>query len=189
MHSLSRNWWLVALRGLLLVLFGLAALTRPGITLTVLALWVGAGFLVNGAFALGAAIVGHDVEGRGWLALEGVLGVVAGFVTFVYPGLTQLVLLWMLAGWAILSGFTEIAAAVQFRRVISNEWMLGLVGALSVAFGVLLIARPFAGLLTLALLIGWFAILYGAALIAFGVRLRNLRSWLGDDAGGLSARL
>ena len=170
----SRLWWMVALRGLLLLLFGLAAVFWPGVTLTVLVLWIGAGFLVNGVIALVAAIAGRDVEGRGWLVIEGLLGLLAGIVTFVYPGITQIVLLWLVAGWAIFSGIAQIAAAVQFRKVIRGEWLLGLAGALAIVFGVLVIARPAVGLLTVALLIGWFAILYGVALLALGFRLRGL---------------
>jgi len=177
---LSRYWWMVALRGLLLLLFGLAAIAWPGVTLTVLVLWIGAGFLVNGALVLGAAIVGRDVQGRGWMALDGLLGIGVGILTFLYPGITGLVLLWLVAGWAILSGALQIAAAVQFRKVIRGEWMLGLAGALGIVFGVLLIARPGVGLLTLALLIGWFALFYGALLIALGFRLRGLAGRLGD---------
>ena len=173
MLILSRYWWMVALRGLLLLLLGLAAVLWPGATLTVLVLWIGAGFLVNGVLALAAAVAGRDVEGRGWLILEGVLGIVAGILTFLYPGITGLVLLWLVAGWAIVSGMLQIAAAVQFRKVIRGEWMLALAGVLAIAFGVLLIARPGAGLLTLALLIGWFAIFYGVVLIALGFRLRG----------------
>jgi uncharacterized membrane protein HdeD (DUF308 family) len=178
---LSRYWWMVALRGLLLLLFGLAAVLWPGATLTVLVLWIGAGFLVNGVLALAAAIAGRDVEGRGWLILEGVLGIGAGILTFLYPGITGLVLLWLVAGWAIVSGVLQIAAAVQFRKVIRGEWMLGLAGGLAIAFGVLLIARPGAGLLTLALLIGWFAIFYGVVLIALGFRLRAFARRLGGE--------
>jgi uncharacterized membrane protein HdeD (DUF308 family) len=177
---LSRYWWMVALRGLLLLLFGLAAIAWPGVTLTVLVLWIGAGFLVNGALVLGAAIVGRDVQGRAWMALDGLLGIGAGILTFLYPGITGLVLLWLVAGWAILSGVLQIAAAVQFRKVIRGEWMLGLAGALGIVFGVLLVARPGVGLLTLALLIGWFALFYGALLIALGFRLRGLADRLGD---------
>jgi uncharacterized membrane protein HdeD (DUF308 family) len=180
MLMLSRYWWMVALRGLLLLLFGLAAIAWPGATLTVLVLWIGAGFLVNGALVLGAAIVGRDVQGRGWMLVDGLLGIGAGILTFLYPGITGLVLLWLVAGWAILSGALQIAAAVQFRKVISGEWMLGLAGALGIVFGVLLIARPGVGLLTLALLIGWFALFYGVLLIALGFRLRGLADRLGD---------
>ena len=181
MLMLSRYWWMIALRGLLVLLFGLAAIFWPGVTLTVLVLWIGAGFLVNGAFVLGAAIVGRDVQGRGWLLLDGLLGIAAGVLTFLYPGITGLVLLWLVAGWAIVSGVLQIAAAVQFRKVIRGEWMLALAGALAIAFGVLLIARPGAGLVTLALLIGWFAIFDGVVLIALGFRLRGLASVLGGE--------
>ena len=113
MLMLSRYWWMVALRGLLLLLLGLAAVLWPGATLTVLVLWIGAGFFVNGVLALAAAIAGRDVEGRGWMILEGVLGIGAGILTFLYPGITGLVLLWLVAGWAIVSGMLQIAAAVQ----------------------------------------------------------------------------
>jgi uncharacterized membrane protein HdeD (DUF308 family) len=174
MLRFSRYWWMVALRGLLLLLLGLAAIFWPGVTLTVLVIWLGAGFLVNGAFALGAAIMGRDVAGRGWLVLDGLLGIAAGIVTFLYPGITQVVLLWLVAGWAILSGILQIAAAVRFRRVIRGEWLLGLAGALTIVFGVLLVARPVVGLLTIALLLGWFAVFYGVVLIALGFRLRGL---------------
>ena len=177
----SRLWWMVALRGLLLLLFGLAAVFWPGVTLTVLVLWIGAGFLVNGVFALVAAVAGRDVEGRGYLLIDGALGILAGIVTFMYPGITQIVLLWLVAGWAIFSGIAQIAAAVQFRKVIRGEWLLGLAGALAIVFGLLLVARPAVGLLTVALLIGWFAILYGAALLALGFRLRGVLQRL---AGG-----
>ncbi|MFL5517333.1 MAG: HdeD family acid-resistance protein [Gemmatimonadales bacterium] len=170
----SRFWWMVVLRGVLLLLLGVAALRWPGATLAVLVLWIGAGFLVNGVFALVAALAGRDVEGRGWLVLEGALGVLAGLVTLMNPGFTGIVLLWLLAGWAILSGIIQVVAAVRFRRVIRGELFLGLAGVLAILFGVLLVARPAAGLVALAFLLGWFAIFYGVVLIALGLRLRRL---------------
>ncbi|HEU4697797.1 MAG TPA: DUF308 domain-containing protein [Gemmatimonadales bacterium] len=187
MLSLTRNWWLVALRGLLLLLLGLAALFWPGITLAVLVIWVGAALFVNGLIALAVAIAGRDVEGRAWLVIEGVLGILAGIFTFIYPGLTQFALLWVVAAWAIVAGIAQVAAAIQFRKVIQGEWLLGLAGVLAIVFGVLLFVYPIAGLVTLALLIGWFAILYGAALIALGVRLRGLRDTLGAGLGTTTA--
>ena len=177
----SRYWWMVALRGLLLLLLGLAAIFWPGVTLTVLVLWLGAGLLVNGAFALAAAIMGGDVEGRGWLVLDGLLGILAGIATFIYPGVTQVVLLWLIAAWAILSGIFQIIAAVRLRRMIRGEWLLGLAGVLAIAFGVMLVGWPQAGLLTIALLLGWFAVFYGVALIALGFRLRRVFRGLGGE--------
>jgi uncharacterized membrane protein HdeD (DUF308 family) len=173
MLSLAHNWWLVAVRGLLLLILGFLALIWPGATLAVLVLWVGAALLVTGVLELAAAAAGRELEGRGWMALVGILGIVAGLITFFYPAITQFALLVVVASWAIVNGIAEIAAAVRFRRVIRGEWFLGLAGLLSIAFGVLLLARPVAGLLALALLFGWFAILYGAALTALGFRLRG----------------
>ena len=176
----SPFWWMVVLRGVLLLLLGAAALRWPGATLAVLVLWIGAGFLVNGVIALVAALAGRDVEGRIWLVLEGLLGVAAGLVTFMNPGITGIVLLWVLAGWAILSGIVQVAAAVRFRRVIRGELFLGLAGVVAILFGLLLVARPGAGLLALAFLLGWFAIFYGVVLIALGLRLRRLLRELQD---------
>ena len=176
----SRFWWMVVLRGALLLLLGVAALRWPGATLAVLVLWIGAGFLVNGAFALVAALAGRDVEGRTWMVVEGLLGIAAGLVTFMNPGITGVVLLWLLAGWAILSGIVQLVAAIRLRRVIQGELFLGLAGVVAILFGVLLIARPGAGLVALAFLLGWFAIFYGVVLIALGLRLRRLVRELQD---------
>jgi uncharacterized membrane protein HdeD (DUF308 family) len=187
MLALARRWWLFALRGALLVLFGIAALVWPGITLTVLVLYLGALLLINGVFALVAAIFGTDLGGRGWLALEGALGIIAGVGTWLWPGITQLALLWLIAAWAIATGIAEIAAAIHLRRVIRGEWLLGVAGALSVLFGLLLVFRPLVGLVTLALLLGGYAILFGVLLLALGFRLRGLRERLEHGAAG-SAR-
>lgn len=189
MLSLAHNWWLVAVRGLLLVVLGFLALIWPGATLAVLALWVGAALLVSGVLALVAAAAGRELEGRGWMALGGILGIVAGLITFFYPGLTQFALLVVVASWAIVSGVSEIAAAVRFRRVIRGEWFLGVAGALSIAFGILLFARPVAGLLALALLFGWFAIFYGASLTALGFRLRSWQKRLEHEFEAAPARV
>jgi uncharacterized membrane protein HdeD (DUF308 family) len=189
MLSLARNWWLVALRGLLLIILGLLALIWPGATLAVMVLWVGAGLLVTGVLALAAAGAGRGLEGRGWMAVAGILGIVAGLITFFYPTITQFALLVVVASWAIVNGIVEIAAAVRFRRVIRGEWLLGLAGVLSIAFGVLLVARPVVGLLALTLLFAWFAILYGAALTALGFRLRGWQQRLEHGFEAASARV
>ncbi|HET7424721.1 MAG TPA: DUF308 domain-containing protein, partial [Gemmatimonadales bacterium] len=114
------------------------------------------------------------------MVIEGLLGIAAGLVTFMNPGITGVVLLWLLAGWAILSGIVQLVAAIRLRRVIQGELFLGLAGVVAILFGVLLIARPGAGLLALAFLLGWFAIFYGVVLIALGLRLRRLVRELQD---------
>jgi uncharacterized membrane protein HdeD (DUF308 family) len=168
------NWWVLALRGVLAVLFGLLALIAPIATLTVLVLFWGAFALVDGIFAIVAAFRVAGGRGRWWLIIEGVLGILAGIVTFLYPGLTALVLLYIIAFWAILIGVMRIVTAISLRREIENEWLMILGGVLSVIFGILLIVLPGPGLLSLTWLIGIWALIFGIALIALAFRVRNM---------------
>ena len=167
----NRMWWALLLRGIAAVLFGLAALFWPNETLWVLIVFFGAYALVSGAFAIAAGIA--DSSRRWLLITEGVLGVVAGLIAFFWPGLTALVLLYVIAGWAIFTGILEIMTAISLRREIDNEWMMILGGALSVLFGVLLAVLPGVGLLSLTWLIGIYALIFGVAFIVLGFRVRS----------------
>ncbi len=175
---LSRNWWALALRGLAAILFGILAFAWPGITLFVLILFFGAYMLVDGIFAIVAAVRAAGDEARWWLMLlEGILGVVVGLVAFFWLGLTALALLYLIAAWAIVTGIMEIAAAIRLRREVVGEWALILGGALSVLFGVLLVVIPArAGLLSLTWLIGAYAVVFGVLLVVLAFRLRNAPS-------------
>src|SRR5215210_2375033 len=160
---IAGNWWALLIRGIAAVLFGLAALLWPGLTLYVL-IFFGAYALVDGVLAIVAGIRG--TEGRRWLLLsEGILGVLAGLIAFFYPGITALVLLYVIAFWAILTGVLEVVMAISLRREIENEWLMGLGGALSVLFGMVLAVLPGVGLLSLVWLIGIYAIVFDVALI------------------------
>jgi len=177
LETLKRGWWLLVLRGVVAVLFGVVAFAWPGLTAEALVLVFGAYALVNGIFTLGLAIrAPSGTPGRGTLLLLGLLGAAAGILTFVYPGNTALALLWVIAFWAIFTGVVEIAAAIQLRKLLTNEWALLLSGILSVVFGVLVIARPNAGALSILWLIGTYAILYGIMLLTIAIRLRSLAS-------------
>ncbi len=173
--SLSRNWWTLALRGLVAVVFGLMAWVWPDLTVHALVLLFGAYALVDGIFALISVLTGGGRRGRWeWLLLEGIGGVIIGLVTMVWPSLTALALLYLIAAWAVVTGVFEIAAAIELRRTIDNEWLLGIGGAASILLGVLLIAFPGTGALAVVWLIGAYAILFGLILIGLGWRLRNL---------------
>ena len=173
---LARNWWALALRGLLAVLFGVAAFVWPGITLGALVVLFGAYALVDGVFAIVAAIRAAGREMRWWpLVVEGLVGIGVGVLTFAWPGITALALLYLIAGWAIITGIFEIAAAVRLREVIEGEWLLGLGGVASVLFGVAIALFPGAGALALVWMIGAFAVFFGIVLIGLGLRLRGLR--------------
>ena len=169
---LAGNWWALLLRGIAAVLFGLAALFWPGLTLFVLIVFFGAYALVDGILAIMAGIRGS--EGSRWLLLaEGVVGVLAGLVAFFWPGMTALVVLFVISAWASVTGLLKVVMAIAFRRKIENEWLMGLSGVLSVVFGVILGVLPGVGLLSLVWLVGIYALIFGVALIVLGFRARG----------------
>ena len=177
LETMKRGWWFLVLRGIFAVLFGVLAFVQPGITLEALVLLFGAYSLVNGVFTLALAFrAPKGMSGKGTLVFLGLLGIAAGILTFFYPGITALSLLWVIAFWAILTGIFEIVAAVKLRKELSNEKLLVLSGALSVAFGVIAILMPNAGALSIVWLIGTYATLFGVLLLTLAFRMRALVS-------------
>jgi uncharacterized membrane protein HdeD (DUF308 family) len=172
---LAGNWWALLVRGLAAVLFGLAALFWPGLTLLVLVTFFGAYALVDGIFALVAGLRGSEARRRWLLLAEGVLGVLAGLITFFWPGITALVLLYIIAFWAIFTGILEVMIAISLRREIENEWLMALSGVLSILFGLALAVLPGVGLLSLVWLMGVYALVFGIALVVLGFRVRGHR--------------
>ena len=179
LETLSRHWWAVALRGVAAIVFGVLALVWPGITVFALVIVFGAYALVDGAFTLAAAFGNRDggrTRGsRAWLLARGIAGILTGIIAAVWPGITALALLWVIALWAMVTGVLDIVAAFQLRKEMRREWLLALSGALSVLFGVLLVVWPAAGVLTLIVLIGIAAIAFGITLLMLGLRLRRER--------------
>ncbi|HKQ66440.1 MAG TPA: HdeD family acid-resistance protein [Methylomirabilota bacterium] len=175
MAWLARNWWAIALRGVAAVVFGILALLLPGTTLAALVLLFGAYAIVEGVFSLMAAVRGRTDEPRWLLALQAIVSMAAGFVTVLWPGLTALVLLYVIAAWALVIGVLQIVAAVRLHSRIRGEGWLVLSGILSVIFGVLMMWAPGAGALALVLWIGSYAIVFGALLIVLAFRLRGGR--------------
>lgn len=171
---LTRNWGWIALRGAVAVLFGLLTLFRPGITLATLIMLFGAYALFDGIFMVISAIANRHGEPRwGTLLFGGLLGIAAGVVTFTWPGLTAVILLSVIAAWAILMGIFEVAAAIRLRKQLDGEWALIFAGLLSVAFGFFVVMRPRTGALAVVLWIGLYALMSGIALLSLGFRLRN----------------
>jgi uncharacterized membrane protein HdeD (DUF308 family) len=173
LHALARNWWLILLRGVCAVIFGVLTFIWPGVTLLTLVLLYGAYALIDGAIAIWAAIVGGEPAPRWWLLIVGLLGIAAGLVTLLMPGVTAVVLLIFIGFWAILTGVMQIVGAIRLRKEIDNEWMLAASGVLSVLFGVILLVQPGAGALSLLFVIGAYAVIYGAMMIGLALRLRN----------------
>jgi uncharacterized membrane protein HdeD (DUF308 family) len=172
-HALAANWWLIFLRGLCAVLFGVLAFIWPGVTLVTLVLLYGAYALADGILALIAAVKGGAPAPRWWLALVGLAGVGAGILSFMWPGMTALILLFFIAGWAIAAGIMEIIGAIKLRKEITGEWFLIASGILSVIIGIGFFLMPGAGALALVIVIGAYAVVHGVLLLSLALRLRR----------------
>lgn len=176
LDRLTANWWALGLRGVAAVVFGLAALAFPGMVLMVMILLFAAYALVDGIFTVITAFRTADWNGRSWLFLmEGVAGLTAGLLTFLWPGLTALALLYLIAAWAIVTGILRLITAIWLPGV--TRGLLVSTGVLSLAFGVLMAAFPGEGALALVQVIAVFAVLLGLLLtfLAF-----SLRGWQRD---------
>jgi uncharacterized membrane protein HdeD (DUF308 family) len=175
LEKISRNWWLYAVRGVVAVIFGVVAFARPEQALQALVLVFGAYALVDGILAMVAGIAARGYFERWWaVLLEGVAGVVIGLLTFFLPNITALVLLYFIAAWALITGIFEIVAAIQLRRVITDEWMLILGGLLSIGFGIMLFFFPGIGAMSMIWVIAVYAVVFGISEIVFAFRLRGL---------------
>jgi uncharacterized membrane protein HdeD (DUF308 family) len=177
--TLRLNWWLLALRGLVAILFGVLAFIWPSVTLLTLVWLFGAFALVNGFLSLALAAKAPKGYPRlGSLILGGLLGILAGLLTFVMPGITALGLLILIAAWALVTGILEIVAAIRLRKIITNEWLLILAGIASVAFGAILLVWPAAGALALIWWIGAWALVFGILMMILAFRMRNWKGFI-----------
>jgi uncharacterized membrane protein HdeD (DUF308 family) len=171
--TVSGNWGALAVRGVAAVLFGLVALIWPGLTLAVLIIVYGAYAVVDGVFAIVAGLRAGSGTHKWLLLAEGALGILAGLIAVFWPGVTAVVLLYIISFWAIFGGLLRIFGAVLLRREIDNEWTMALSGVLWVLLGIVLFVLPGAGLVSLAWLIGIFALGAGITLIALALRVRG----------------
>lgn len=173
LQPLARRWWLILLRGISAIVFGVLAFVWPGITLIALTLLYGVYVLVDGVLAIAAALTGGAPAPRWWLAVTGLLGIAAGLLALMWPGITAFVLLLFIAGWAIATGVMQIIGAIRLRKEIDNEWLLVAAGVLSVLFGIVLIVQPGVGALATIYVIGAYAIAFGILLVILALRLRR----------------
>jgi uncharacterized membrane protein HdeD (DUF308 family) len=182
--ALARNWWSLVIRGILGIVIGLITFVWPGITLTALVFLFAGYALVDGAVSLTGAVHAAQAHERwGALVIEGILGIAAAVITVFWPAITALSLVFIIAAWAILTGISEIVAAVRLRNYISGEWLLVLAGIASVIFGVLVAAVPLAGALVLAIWFGAYAFVFGIMVVALGFRLRTWERELPSHGG------
>src|SRR5579875_2673260 len=164
---LAKNWWALALRGIAAILFGIIALFWPGITLNAL-------IIVFGVYALVAAVRAVEHHQRwGALLLEGIVSILAGLIALFAPLAAALAFLYVFIAWTLITGVLEIAAAIKLRQHIRGEWLLALNGVISILLGLFLAAYPGIGLIGLVWCIGVYAIIFGVALVALGLRTKR----------------
>lgn len=163
--SVSENWWVLLLRGIISILFGIAIFAMPGLTLALLVLFFGAFAVADGLLLVANSLMNIKTNGRWWLRLlQGIISIIAGVAVFVWPVITALILLYIIAFNAILGGTFQAVSAFLFRKAIRGELLLIAGGIVSVIFGVLLIMYPLTGALALVKVIGIFEIFYGILL-------------------------
>lgn len=173
---LVKNWWMVLIRGLCAIAFGILAFAWPGLTLLLLIMFFAAHALIDGVAAVVLGIQMRKADGVPWGAMVflGVISVLSGIVAFAWPGLTAVALLYVVAGWAIARGVFEILAAIRLRKVIEDEWFLGLAGVASILLGIVLIANPGLGLLSVVWMVAIGAVMFGVFQVLLALRLRGL---------------
>jgi uncharacterized membrane protein HdeD (DUF308 family) len=173
-HALARNWWALLIRGIAAAIFGILALVWPGAAIYAIGVLFGAYALVDGIFAIVAAVRAAEAHERWWpFVIEGIIGLVIGAIAFYDVAIVIAALFFTIAAWAVLTGIVEIAAAIQLRKQLANEVWLIVGGILSILFGVLMWWRPLAGAVAVVWIIGIYAIVFGITMIAFSLRLRS----------------
>jgi uncharacterized membrane protein HdeD (DUF308 family) len=173
--GLAHVWWALAVRGVLAIIFGIIAFFWPGLFWLAVVFTFGIYAILDGIMALVLAFTGEGQVQHWWaLLLEGIAGLVAGVLAFIWPGITMLVLLYLIAAWAFVHGVFEIIAAIRLRRQIPNEWLLILIGLMSIALGIALALVPAVGLVVVAWWVGAYAVIAGIMMLILSFRLRAL---------------
>jgi uncharacterized membrane protein HdeD (DUF308 family) len=173
------HWWLLLLRGIFAILFGIIALAAPGIALLAFIYVFAAYAILDGITAIVVSLRERSALRTWWvLLLEGIAGIIFGILAFTWPGETALILLYLVAIWALVTGLVEISSAFVIPGSAGQRWGLGLAGLLSLIFGLILIVHPGAGLLTVLWLVGIYAIVFGVSLIIYAFQIRSRASAL-----------
>ncbi len=171
----ASKWWVLALRGLVAVLFGVAAIIWPAMALAVLVLLFGAFALADGLMAIVTGVIIRREVTHWWVwLLEGLAGILTGVLVLIWPGITAVALIALIAAWGFVTGIMEIVAAIYLRKIVAGEWLLVVDGILSILLGAFLVIFPVLGALVLVYLIGFYAILFGILLFAQALQLHKL---------------
>ena len=177
--ELAKKWWVLLLRGILLIIIGLLAFVSPLVWVT----FVGIYMLIDGVTIPSSLMSGFSDQPAGqsrWpLVILGVLGLLAGLLILWNPALGAITLTTIIAAWAIVGGILTIISALRLREEIDNEWWLVLSGILAIVFGVLVFTNVLAGILTIAWTFGVFAVVVGILSIVLALRVRDFGTRIG----------
>ena len=180
--TLSRNWGAVAVRGICGLIFGLIAFLFPGAALLSMVVLFAIYLLIDGIFAIVAAVRAGTRDQRwGYLTIEGIIGILAGIAALIWPGITVLVFVGLVAAWALVTGFLELRAAVNLTKEHGRGWLI-LGGIASIVLGILLIIAPMLGAVVLTWWLGAYATVFGASLLVMAFRLRKQNAGPGSPA-------
>ena len=178
---LTQNWWTFLIRGIIAVLFGLAAIIWPGLTIATLVIVFGAYVLIDGIFAIFDGFSARKENSHWWVEiLIGIAGIIIGVWAMAFPGLTAVGLMYFIAAWWLITGVLQIVFAIRVRKEITNEWLLILSGALSAILGIVFMLFPGSGALSLIWVVGVYAIIFGIMLIIFSFRLKGMAAKLDE---------
>lgn len=177
LQAVSAQWWILLVRGLVAIALGIIALLFPAAMALVIALLFGAYALVDGIIAIVASLRMSHAEGRWWwLLVEGIIGVVFGIAALVWPAISLLALVYLMAFWALATGITAITTAWRLRAVVHGEWLWIAGGIVSIVFGLGILLAPGLGALALVVVFAWYAIFFGIAFVGVAFRLRSHRT-------------
>jgi uncharacterized membrane protein HdeD (DUF308 family) len=177
---MTRNWWMLALRGVFAIIFGILILISPPAAVATFVVLFAIYAIVDGVLGIWSVLSGETSTHRWLHIIEGIIGILAGIFAFAYPGMTAIIMLYIIAAWSILTGAIQVWTAIELRKQIEGEFWLGLSGVLSIIFGILLILFPGTGILTVLLLVSIYSIVFGAMLLMLGFKLRGMRDQTGQ---------
>jgi uncharacterized membrane protein HdeD (DUF308 family) len=177
--QIGRNWTMWLWRGIVALIFGLVALISPFVTLASLVMVAAAFIFVDGIFAF-VSLFSQRGSPFWWTSLlEALAGVAVGLALLFWPGIALLTFLYLVAGWAVISGIFEIATAIRLRKVIEREWALGMAGLASIVFGVAVLVFPGLGLVAMSWMLGGYAIIFGVLMINTSINVRRVQHKIG----------
>jgi uncharacterized membrane protein HdeD (DUF308 family) len=165
-------------RGIAAILFGILTLVWPKLSLVALVLMFGIFAVISGVTAVAAALRNTGEGGWGFLLFEGILGILAGVIALVWPGITAFAFLYLLAAWAIVTGILQLVAPLSFPMSVGRGFLMVLSGLVSIVFGIVIAAQPASGLLAVVWLIGVYAIIIGVTYVVVFFQARSLETSL-----------